>query len=313
MSRHQNKKTKRKSKIKKIFLISSAIILLLISSAVCYGYYQYKKGINLATKNIKNPNKKIEFHGVSVPEKTNILLVGEDAHKNGERSRTDSIMILQYNNNHETKLLSIMRDSYVPIPGHGSQKINAAYTFGGIELLRKTIEQNFGISFEYYAIIDFKGFEKMIDEIAPKGITIDVEKRMSSHIGVSLQPGEQQLHGKELLGYSRFRHDARGDFDRVARQQKVLSAIKDQVLSLDGIISLPKTLGVIRPYIQTNIPNMDLINLGTDFLLKGKNKKVETFRIPEDNTYTPKRYEKVGAVLDLDIEKNKEILQSLLE
>jgi len=311
MSRLQMKKSKKKSKLKKYILMSTVIFSFLILSTVCYGYYQYKKGIDSVAKNIKN-HKKIDFKGVSIPDKTNVLLVGEDSHKNGERSRTDSIMLLQYNNKHEAKLISVMRDSYVPIPGHGSQKINAAYTFGGIELLRQTLEQNFGINFEYYAIIDFKGFEKMIDEIAPKGITVDVEKKMSSHIGVTLKPGVQQLNGKQLLGYARFRHDARGDFDRVARQQKILESIKDQVLSFNGITSLPKMLGMITPYIQTNMSTMELVSLGTDFLIYGKDKKVETTRIPEDHTFAEKRYENVGAVLELDIEKNKEILQGYL-
>ncbi|MEH7399973.1 MULTISPECIES: LCP family protein [Bacillaceae] len=301
---------KRNKKKKSLLFKLSLILVILISSTLCYGFYQYKKGIQLGEM---NSNKKtIKFNSTKIPNKTNILLLGEDARKKGESSRTDSIMILQYNKKHETKLVSIMRDSYVSIPGYGKHKINAAYSFGGVELLRQTIQQNFGIDIEYYAIIDFKGFEEMIDQIAPKGVTINVEKPMESHIGVSLQPGVQQLNGKELLGYTRFRHDAKGDFDRVVRQQKVLEAIKSQVLSLKGIASLPKTLGVIQPYIQTNMSTMDVLKIGSDYMVKGKDKDVETLRIPVDGAFTPKRYEKAGEVLDLDAEKNKEVLQVFL-
>ncbi|WP_088040874.1 LCP family protein [Bacillus sp. EAC] len=317
MSRLDRKKAKKKGKWKKIGIFVTVALLCLVLSTVGYGYYQYKKGMELAAKNknsiIVDSPKKIEFKSVDIPNKTNVLLLGVDAHKNGERSRTDSIMILQYTKNHETKLISLMRDSYVSIPGHGNQKLNAAYSFGGVELLRQTIQENFGIGLEYYSIIDFRSFEKMIDVIAPQGITVDVEKSMSSHIGVTLQPGVQQLHGKELLGYARFRHDARGDFDRVARQQKVLNAIKNEVLTVKGITtSVPKTLGLIQPYIQTNFSSFDLVKLGTDFMLRGKNNEIKTLRIPQDNTYVPKRYDNVGEVLELDIEKNREILQSFL-
>ncbi|SFC96136.1 LCP family protein [Bacillus sp. UNCCL81] len=297
-------------KKKSLLLKLSLILLILISGTLCYGFYQYKKGTQLGQQNVNK--KTIKFNSTKIPNKTNILLLGEDARKKGDSSRTDSIMILQYNKKHEAKLVSIMRDSYVSIPGYGKHKINAAYSFGGAELLRQTIQQNFGIEIEYYAIIDFKGFEEMIDEIAPKGVTINVEKPMESHIGVSLQPGVQQLNGKELLGYARFRHDAKGDFDRVVRQQKVLEAIKSQVLTFKGIASLPKTLGVIQPYIQTNMSTMGLLKISSDYIVKGKDKDVETLRIPVNNAFTPKRYEKAGEVLELDVEKNKEALELFL-
>ncbi|MEH7514994.1 LCP family protein [Gottfriedia acidiceleris] len=303
---NRNPKKKKKSLLFKL----SLILIILISGTLCYGFYQYKKGIQLGQQNTNKQT--IKFNSKKIPNKTNILLLGEDARKKGESSRTDSIMILQYNKKHETKLVSIMRDSYVPIPGYGKHKINAAYSLGGVELLRQTLQQNFGIEIEYYAIIDFKGFEEMIDELTPNGITINVEKPMESHIGVSLQPGVQQLNGKELLGYARFRHDAKGDFDRVVRQQKVLEAIKSQVLTIKGIASLTKTLGVIQPYIQTNMSTMDLLKIGSDYIVKGKDKDVETLRFPIDGAFTPKRYEKSGEVLELDVEKNKEALQLFL-
>ncbi|PFH90591.1 LCP family protein [Bacillus sp. AFS088145] len=303
---NRNPKKKKKSLIIKL----SLILVILISGTLCYGFYQYKKGIQISQQ--KANKKNIKFNSTKVPNKTNILLLGEDARKKGGSSRTDSIMILQYDKKHETKLVSIMRDSYVPIPGYGKHKINAAYSFGGVELLRQTIQKNFGIEIEYYAIIDFKGFEEMIDEIAPKGITINVEKPMESNIGVSLKPGVQQLNGKELLGYARFRHDAKGDFDRVVRQQKVLQAIKSQVLTIKGIASLPKTLGVIQSYIQTNMSSMDLLKISSDYIVKGKDKDVETLRIPINNAFTPKRNEKAREVLELDAEKNKEALELFL-
>ena len=74
------------------------------------------------------------------------------------------------------KMMSVMRDIYAEIPGYQNYKINAAYSLGGPELLRKTLNKNLGINPEYYAVIDFTGFEKMIDELEPNGVPMDVEK-----------------------------------------------------------------------------------------------------------------------------------------
>lgn len=79
----------------------------------------------------------------------------------------------------------------------------------------------FGLPINHYAIIDFKNFESLVDIIAPNGVEIDVDKDMSEKIGVSLKQGVHNLNGKELLGFARFRHDAKGDFGRVERQQKL--------------------------------------------------------------------------------------------
>ena len=92
-----------------------------------------------------------------------------------------------------------MRDSYVHIPDHGHNKINHAFFLGGPELLRQTIQTNFGIDIEYYAIVDFQGFIQAVDTIAPDGIEIEVEKYMDYRIDVVLHPGLQKLNGKELL------------------------------------------------------------------------------------------------------------------
>ena len=74
------------------------------------------------------------------------------------------------------KMMSVMRDIYADIPGYGKHKINSAYALGGPELLRKTLDKNLGINPEYYAVVDFTGFEKMIDELMPEGVPINVEK-----------------------------------------------------------------------------------------------------------------------------------------
>lgn len=306
------KKKKRKSKFRKI---SFAILVLLLGLSG-YIYYQYSQGLQQASgkSNVSaDDTTKTEFNGAETEkmDKINILLLGVDS-RGEEQSRTDTIMIAQYDpQNQKAKLVSLMRDIYVEIPEKKNYKINTAYFLGGPELLRKTIKQNFDIDIHYYAVIDFKGFESVVDTLAPNGIEMDVEKRMSENIGLVLQPGLQNLNGKQLLGYARYRHDANGDFGRVERQQKVMNALKDEAISINGAAKLPKLVGTIQPYIDTNLEGLDLLAVVKDFFLNPPD-DVETLRIPVDQSYTTETYEHAGSVLEIDFEENKQAINQFL-
>ena len=152
-------------------------------------------------------------------------------------------MVAHYNpETNKVKLISFMRDMYVSIPDHRQQKLNAAYTLGGPDLLRETIKENFGLDIHYYATIDFQGFEKAVDLLAPNGIEVDVPYEMTAGIGMTLEKGTQVLHGEELLGYVRFRQDRLSDFGRVQRQQEVISKLKEEAVSMNSIANLPDLL-----------------------------------------------------------------------
>lgn len=239
--------------------------------------------------------------------------MGVDARPDEGKSRADSMMVAQYDpKDGKAKVISIMRDIYTEIPGYKNYKINTAFYLGGPELLRETLKHDFDLDIEYYALIDFKGFEKMVDALAPGGIEIDVEKKMSANIGVSLEPGLQRLNGKELLGYARFRKDAESDFGRVRRQQQVINALKDELLSAKSVAMLPKIIGIAQPYIQTNLEGGELLNIMTSIVLQ-RPETVETMTVPIENSYTDARYEGVGLALDIDFEKNKRAIQAFLE
>ena len=197
-----------------------------------------------------------------------------------------------------------MRDTYVDIPGHGKNKINAAFSYkdGGPELLRKTIKENFDVDVQYYSIVDFEGFVHLIDEAFPDGVEIEVEKAMSAYIGVTLEPGVQQLDGEHLLGYVRFRHDAMGDFNRVERQQKALKEVATQFASFQTLTKLPKLVGVVKPFVNTNLNTSDIIYIGKDYLSEN-NRNIETLRIPIDGGFEPQRISGVGEVLQLTLRK----------
>lgn len=233
----------------------------------------------------------------------NVLLLGSDS-RGDEQARTDTIMVAHYNpQTHKVKLISFMRDMYVSIPNQRSQKLNAAYTLGGPDLLRETIKENFGLDIHYYATVDFQGFEKAVDLLAPNGIEVDIPYEMSAGIGMTLEQGTQVLHGKELLGYVRFRQDRLSDFGRVQRQQEVLSKLKEEAASFNSIKNLPELLDLLHTYVETNLETSTLLKIGKDVLIE--NGEIETLRIPEDGSFQNNRYEGIGEVLEVDFQQNK--------
>ncbi|MFD1737802.1 LCP family protein [Bacillus salitolerans] len=314
-NRLQSKRRKRR-----IWIIST--ILFFFISAIAFAIYEFRSGYLLANDGEEElggeSSNKENFQGVSEDSgKLNVLLLGVDS-RGEKKSRTDTIMVAQYDMEARTvKLISIMRDTYVEIPGYKNQKINAAYFYGGTELLRQTIQKNFGIDLEYYSIVDFKGFTKIVDTLAPDGIQVNVKKRMryrdgAGTINIDLHPGEQYLDGKQVLDYARFRNDREGDFGRVERQQEVITKLKDELLSLKGIMKIPRLLGTLTPFLETNMSQMKLVDLGTEFFIHPV-EDIETLRIPVDDSYKNKNYSHAGAVLEIDFEKNREAINHFLK
>ena len=201
---------------------------------------------------------------------TTFLLVGSDSREGLSKAeqkklgtgstagqRTDTIMILSIPPGGKPALISVPRDSYVPIPGHGTNKINAAYSFGGPKLLVQTIEQNTGLRIDGYAEIGFGGFVNVIDALG--GIQMCLPsaiKDKDSHI--DLPKGCQNLDGKNALGYVRMRKaDPLGDLGRVKRQREMLAAVAEKSAS-------PVT--VVNPvrYFRLMTSGFDAITIGQD-------------------------------------------------
>ena len=299
-------KTKRKIRKGRLFF---TIFLILMISLTSYGIYQYRQGLKLASEDKIEPQ---EFEAdIKHDTVENYLILGVDS-RGEEKSRTDTMMLLSMN--HETntiKLVSFMRDIYADIPNHRSYKLNTAYYLGGVQLLKDTLNNMFDIPIHHYALIDFKNFETLVDIIAPKGVEIDVEKDMSENIDVEIKKGLQRLNGKELLGYARFRMDAEGDFGRVARQQKVIEALKDEIVSISSIKNIPKFIGATQGYITTDVTNKEQLELMIKIITAG-GVGVEKLTIPQEGTFTYKNYSHAGSVLQIDVEQNKQILHDFL-
>lgn len=311
---HHRKKTKRKRKLFVTLIMAFSILFVATAS---YAMIQFDAGRKnsenkLASNETNSGEDEVEVKEPENDEPINVLLIGVDTAEN-EPARTDTIMIAQYDPVHgEAKLASIMRDSYVEIPDRSNNKINAAFAFGGADLLRKTIEQNFDLDIHYYAMVNFDSFIEVVDTVAPDGLEIDIEKRMyyNDNAGgttIDFQPGLQKLDGHETLNYVRFRHDNQNDFGRIQRQQEVLKLLKDELLSFSGIARVPRLIGAVEPHIETNIRTAKMISLGKDFVLNPVT-DLEMIRIPVEGGYDEGNYSHAGTVLELDLEKNVQAL-----
>ncbi|UOQ92827.1 LCP family protein [Halobacillus shinanisalinarum] len=319
---------RRKRRLRKKRLFVAALLLIFIIT-LGYSGYQYMMGKQESLGKVSGEDGEVqldeisskykdEFKGVDNHDgKTNVLLLGVDQ-RGSETPRSDTIMIAQYDpENESAKLVSIMRDTFVNIPGHGYNKINAAFAFGGPELLRQTIAENFGIKTEYYSIIDFTGFTHIVNTLAPSGVKVDVEKDMQYKGGkdtnINLQAGTQRLNGDELLGYARYRSDSRGDFARVERQQKVIKLLKDELLSFSGVLKAPRLIGTIQPYVDTNMGNAKILTLGKDFILNPP-KDIETLSVPtDDNVQSLRKPYPIGLVLSHDEQETAQTIQEFLK
>lgn len=293
--------------------VFGAMLILGIFMVGLFTIYQYIEG---TYKAINQPFKKAEaesFQGEKdTKEEVNVLLLGSDS-RGEKQARTDTIMVAHYNpQSNNVKLISLMRDIYVSIPGHRKQKLNAAYSLGGTELLRQTIKMNFGLDIHHYAIVDFKGFEKAVDLLVPNGIKVDIPYEMSDGIGMTLEKGTQQLHGEELLGYVRFRQDRLSDFGRVQRQQEVVSKLKEESVSLNSVTKLPELLDLLHTYVDTNIDSSTLLAIGKD-VLTNEGGEMETIRIPQDGSFENMRQDGIGEVLEVDFDQSKDDLKAFLD
>ncbi|WP_431030369.1 LCP family protein [Lysinibacillus sp. LZ02] len=306
----QKERRYQRKRLRKGRVVFIVLILALLGIGT-YGVMQYRAGLQLAGE-ANNATPEPFVPDEKEDETVNYLLLGIDT-RGEEKSRTDTMMLVSWQKKtDEIKLVSFMRDIYAEIPGYQMYKLNTAYYLGGVQLTKDTITSMFDVPIHHYAIVDFKNFESLIDILAPDGVEIDVEKNMSANIGVSLTQGVQQLNGQQLLGYARFRMDREGDFGRVARQQKVIEALKDEVLSIGNVKNLPKLVGATQGYITTDISSSDQLKTVLGVAMSG-GVEISKLTIPADGTYVDRNYSRVGDVLEIDKEANQQILHDFLK
>ena len=260
------------------------VILLFLVWAVL-GYLAFRSGIKDANKRLDplaaralTPQK-----GLLLSNASNILVLGADAgskSRQGTQGRSDTIILIRTDpDNHKIALLSIPRDLRVEIPRHGTQKINAAYAFGGPTLAVKTVERVTGLRMNHVVVVDFSTFGEVVDALG--GVTINVQHPILSNKfecprhtqaqcarwpGWRFRKGPQEMNGRTALIYSRIRENkldpSESDFTRGERQQAVIQAMADETTSFSTFLKAP-FIGddLVRP-LATDLSAGQILQLG---------------------------------------------------
>ena len=246
-------------------------------------------------------------------ENINILLVGKD--DDGEiGSRSDTIILCTFNKKRDTiTMTSFLRDLYVKIPGYSKNRINAAYSLGGIDLLTETLHENFGVVVDGSVQVDFSRFEELIDLLG--GVTIELTAAEAAFINQHfvekvLTEGTHLLNGEQALLYARNRYDIDGDFSRTNRQRKLLSVLIDTFKS-KKLTEMLHLMQEILPMITTDISKSDLTAYAFALFPMLNSATIQTQAIPVDGGY----YNEIingMAVLVPDMEKNIQALNDSL-
>ncbi len=310
---------KKKGRAKRIICIILSVIFLISGSGLVY-YYSLLNSMNFVdfSDNADDKNKTgsttpttSDVFGDQLSDSDliqhskvlNVMLFGEDNSDGDEHGRTDTMIMLSIDNSHKKiKLTSFQRDTYVYIPDYGYNKINASYFYGGPKLAIKTIEANFGIKIDRYAVVDFESFIKIIDTLG--GIDMEVTQDEIDYINYQMYkngqvdeyttikdaPGVVHLNGQEALWYARNRGLQKGedgneigldgdDWQRTSRQRKLLETLFESMKNADltQIVSIVSSIG---PLITTNLKKDEITALVSNSLTYLKYDVVQ-YNVPE--------------------------------
>ena len=232
--------------------------------------------------------QQMQLHVSHTDETKNILLIGCDVDEYGI-SRSDSMIILSLDHTHrKIKMTSLMRDMRLQIPDKGQHKLNAAFTYGGGDLLLTAIYANFGIKIDKYVCVDYAAFAAAVDYIG--GVDVEIEemeleqfnKYVRGKNNKLTQAGTYAFNGQQALSYCRIRKVG-SDTARTARQRKVLTRIMDKCRGM-SLVSAENMLRIIAPSLTTNLTRAEIIQLIAEGL---DCKEYDTLgaRIPVDGTW----------------------------
>ena len=245
----------------------------------------------------------------------NILLIGSDALVLGEQDRSDTMIICSINRETKViKLISLLRDMYVKIPGFSNNRINAAYAFGGMNLLDKTIEKNFGIRIDGNVAVNFNSFMEGITILG--NIDMELSKEEAEYMneefawkGWKFHEGVNTLEPGQALEYARMRHLGHGDWDRVNRQKKVIMTAFSKVKDLKWS-ELNALANKLLPCFATDMDNGMVFNL-IRLVYAAKMQISATASIPAEGTWEYATIDNMGVILP-NTKKNSKFLQEFI-
>ena len=310
---------------KKFFL--ALFVILLVAAGLAFLYFHVmasrlnrSDNVDSATraKYIQQPAAAPSWDVKSDKGVMNILLLGVDENKNGSDGRSDSNMLVSVDSkSKKLRLVSFLRDSYLEIPTHGKDKLNAAYAKGGVALTMQTLENNYRVNIDRYVSVNFNNFAAVIDKMGGLDVPMSAAacKQENTNIHTHFKQGTNHLNGKQCLYYARIRkatdsfgHD---DYGRASRQRQVVELMIAKIKSMN-LFQSSKIMYDYLPLVKTNLTDGELAYL-TSVGATLSSYKTETKQMPAEGTFNDQKYVKgIGDVISLDLKKNCTILRQFL-
>lgn len=310
---------KQKNKAVKVLTVIAAIFVLCFIGLYLIVGSVYKKMNYAEVENYTREAMKED--GV-----INVLLIGNDSRLEGDDGRSDAMILISISDKTKTiTMTSLLRDMYVDIPGHDGNRLNAAYSYGGAELLMQTIEQNFDIPVHRYALVNFQAFANLVDAVG--GVDLELTNEEVQYVNGYLMEynqlegkdlatdfldpslsGEIHLNGPQALAYTRNRYIGT-DFGRTERQRKVLSAV---IAKLPGAVltNAGELADGLFPNLTTNLKQGECYSLSLN-AWKFLGYKMVQQCVPAEGTYSNASIRGMD-VLEVDFDANKQFLKSTL-
>lgn len=254
----------------------------------------------------------------------NILLIGQDRREGQGRQRSDTMIICSLNKRTNKIILSsVMRDLYVPIPGYSDNRINAAYQFGGMPLLDQVMEESLGIHIDGNVEVDFEGFIGALTQVG--NLDIELSEAEANYLNTNeswvaqagtdssdwdLHAGVNSMTPDQVLAYSRIRYVGNSDWERTDRQRRVVMAAFNKVKD-GGLADLLDLADRILPYLTTDMTNTQILGYVYTVFTSGM-RKMESYRIPVEGTYSCQTLSYGMEVLVPDLNANAMYLQEYI-
>lgn len=285
------RRPKKRHPVRKFFVTLIVILLVLLAAGAGYGWWLLHK-FDSKSQTIENALPDYEGRPAAGPGQ-NILLLGSDTRAETDNAgeaaqasgRTDTMMFVHVpKGGGNVTVTSIMRDTWVPIPGHGEAKINAAFAYGGVPLAARTVEQLLDTRIDHVATIDFSGFEGLVNALG--GVTLDVPipfDKAGTHY-----EGRMELTGEQALWFARERHSFEtGDYQRVQNQQILIKAIMAKTASPSTVFNPVKLNNVVDDFspfigVDEDFSGFEVLKLGWG--LRGGGTSVKMFTLPNLGT-----------------------------
>ena len=291
----QQHERKRKSKRKRILFVSLAVVCVLLLGGIGAAWAY----ISQVDNSLRDDLDTDLLNSLAVTDSPSdpfyLLLIGADKSEDRDASgefggsyRTDSMILARVDpKEKEVTLISVPRDTQVELGQYGTQKINAAYAFGGAALAVDTVSDLAGVPISHYAEIDFDGFKAVVDALG--GIEVDVPMEINDDMaGGHVDAGLQTLNGEQALILCRSRHNyddiGNGDAIRAANQRLVLSAIMEKVMNSD-VATITNTVGTLANYVTTDYSVAGLVGLAQSMIGIDVSNNVYTASVPTTSVY----------------------------